>query len=385
MAIPGCKQRSKRSVVAIEPLEGWRGFVLTSSRTVTFHGGDEEKAPYLQGVFAVRFIPRRDDLKENMREGWRLIKQTFFYGMVGSADTLVALILVPVYTRSLTPDMFGALQLVNMYISLAFMFCSLGMRNAYIRVYHFTDSEKREGILGLTVILQLMAVGTLLISMACIYLLNLKLPAAFSNTWTPSLFLLWLFSLVSCIFSSIGFSHLRAEEKASDFAVAGCSGAVMGVVFNLTFIFVLDLGIEGILLSNVLTNSAVAFWILGKMRHSCLPSPFPATGKIARELLSFGLPLVPAAMALWGIDLADRYILDLYHGGSVVGVYSLGYKYASVLPIGITMLHTAWVPALLRIYREKDDEAYQRFFVSTASGGMAIVAAGALVLYLMRR
>ena len=33
-----------------------------------------------------------------------------------------------------------------------------------------------------------------------------------------------------------------------------------------------------------------------------------------RSMLAFSLPLVPAALASWGLNLSDRYVLNAYRG-----------------------------------------------------------------------
>ena len=42
-------------------------------------------------------------------------------------------------------------------------------------------------------------------------------------------------------------------------------------------------------------------------------------------MLVFSLPLVPAAIAGWSLNLSDRYIIGAVDGFRAVGIYSVGY------------------------------------------------------------
>jgi len=315
--------------------------------------------------------------------GRALMNQTLLYGIMGGAEALVGFLLIPLYVHHLSTASFGVLQLVNVYLSLSSMLCGLGMSNSFLRAYHQTgDHQQRLQALALSIRLQL-AVVLLLLCLTGLAI-ALPVPQRFLGTfWSPDLVLLWLAALVSGLLVTMAFAWLRAREEAVRFLRVGLAGAVSSVSFNLFFILVLHMGVEGILLANVLSNSIVSLWVL----HPYWPMIFgrmPWRGELSRQLLRFGLPMVPAAVALWVIDLSDRYMLNLYHGESVVGVYSLGYKYASIMLICMTMMHTAWVPMLLRIHREESASDTRRFYLFSAAAGMLVLLALAGLLYMMR-
>ena len=45
----------------------------------------------------------------------------------------------------------------------------------------------------------------------------------------------------------------------------------------------------------------------------------------------FGLPLVPAALALWAINFIDRLFIGAFKDQAEVGIYSLAVRIASVI------------------------------------------------------
>jgi O-antigen/teichoic acid export membrane protein len=74
-----------------------------------------------------------------------------------------------------------------------------------------------------------------------------------------------------------------------------------------------------------------------------------------KEMLRFGLPLVPAGLGVWIMTMADRYFLQFLSTPQELGLYSLGYKFGMVvqgLIVGPFML--AWGPFFWSVAKEKD-------------------------------
>src|SRR5256714_1637503 len=73
----------------------------------------------------------------------------------------------------------------------------------------------------------------------------------------------------------------------------------------------------------------------------------------------FGLPLVPSALALWAINLIDRFFINGYKGQAENGVYSLAVRISSVIIFAMTAFQLAW-PAFA--YSIKDDGEARRTY-----------------------
>jgi O-antigen/teichoic acid export membrane protein len=74
-----------------------------------------------------------------------------------------------------------------------------------------------------------------------------------------------------------------------------------------------------------------------------------------RRAFAYALPLVPHLIAGWGINLADRMILQPRVSLQELGLYSLGCQVASVAVLFATAINTAATPMLLE--RLKEDKA----------------------------
>jgi O-antigen/teichoic acid export membrane protein len=110
------------------------------------------------------------------------------------------------------------------------------------------------------------------------------------------------------------------------------------------------------------TGTLVVYFVLLGYRRYQLGLEFDRD--LFRQMQKFGLPLVPSGIALWVIDLSDRFFLVHMKGLHENGLYSIGVRISSVLLLVLIALRTAW-PAFAFSIRS-DDEAKRTYgFVLT--------------------
>jgi O-antigen/teichoic acid export membrane protein len=104
--------------------------------------------------------------------------------------------------------------------------------------------------------------------------------------------------------------------------------------------------VRGILKSAVISQGLLFFLMLIPFSKSIVRS---IKREYVTRMLSFGLPLVPSALAMWILTLLDRYFLKVFTSMEVVGIYSLGYKVAMIMSMLIVIpFSMAWGPLMLK-------------------------------------
>ena len=84
----------------------------------------------------------------------RVFGHLFVYGSADVAILVINVLLVPVYTRVLTPDEFGALALLLLLEAFLRPFTQWGLDEAFLRFYYDCDSENtRRTLTGSTKII----------------------------------------------------------------------------------------------------------------------------------------------------------------------------------------------------------------------------------------
>src|SRR5262249_15264066 len=123
--------------------------------------------------------------------------------------------------------------------------------------------------------------------------------------------------------STVPMIYLRVARRASVYSLLRIIQMLAFLVFNIFFVAELELGVSGILYSQLLSTGILtiaAFAIVFRDLNA-----FPRLG-IARDLLKFGVPFLPVLLLMWVVDVSDRYLIERYVSLEDVGIYSLGYR-----------------------------------------------------------
>ncbi len=83
--------------------------------------------------------------------------------------------------------------------------------------------------------------------------------------------------------------------------------------------------------------------------------------QVLKRLLRFGIPMVGSALAIWGLSVADRYVLLYYRGEAAVSNYSVGYLIPQRgLDFTLGLIMIAGYPIIVSLFeRGYDQEARQ--------------------------
>ena len=309
--------------------------------------------------------------------GRRIASDSLVYGLGGMANQAVAILLVPIYAGVLGTEGVGVTGVLNSIISLALMLAGLALPQAFFRWYlrEATDRGERAHVLGTTLAIRIAAslAGFALVLLAAVPLTILLYEG--EN--------LVVFALAAPIvlfdsFNGIPLSFLRAERRPRDYVLISITRAAVGTVLILVLVVALELGVVGVSLGAALAaalSAAIGAWALWR---AGMWRPI-VDEDLSRAMLTFALPLVPAAIAGWTLNLADRPLLQAFTGSaSVVGVYTTGYTAGLVInALAIQPFTLSWSATFWDISRT--DEA-PRTFARTLTWFLAFASAMALFL-----
>jgi O-antigen/teichoic acid export membrane protein len=149
----------------------------------------------------------------------------------------------------------------------------------------------------------------------------------------------------------VPFAIMRAMEQSRKYLTLSLFGLVIAIVFTFLLVVFVRRNVLGVMEARLLTSIGM---ILLVVPYLCRNTRIVFHFKEAKELLKFGIPLIPTLLSLWVLDLSDRFFLQYFRGLSEVGIYSLGYKYASIVSLPIVAFSLAWPQVLLSIAKRPD-------------------------------
>ena len=290
----------------------------------------------------------------------RLGKHSVIYGLGGLVSRVLAVLLLPLYTRYLSKGDYGEVETLIAAMAVLTILLRFGISNAFFRFYFDTpDPDKRITVLRtsfwftMTMATAGLAVGVVLAPQISHLLFgngneaNL-VRAAFVGLWAQM-----NYEQLTALF--------RVEERSFAFVCASIANILVTVGATLVLVVALHKGPMGVVVGNFIGTLAVYLALLG-FRREQLGLEFDRP--LFRAMNRFGMPLVPSALLLWVTNFADRFILVKLVDTAEVGLYSVGVRIASAMILLLTAFRTAWPAFAYSI--ERDDEAKSAYgFVLT--------------------
>jgi O-antigen/teichoic acid export membrane protein len=319
------------------------------------------------------------DVADEQRSPLRdLVRHTFVYGSGYVTMAIVSFVLVPVYTRHMSPSEYGLLGLMLVLYGLMTTVYDLGFTNSVGRFFFDSDGEDGGASLAgmrATSLIFLACFGGFLTAVLCI----------FAPTWSDLLTQTRSHAdLVRIVAATLYFECLaivpltliRMQERSQLFIAITITRFVVTGTLSIVFVVVMDLGVRGALLANAGSGAGVLLVLLPSFLGAFRLRPsMPLLG----EMLRFGVPFFPVVLSGWFVEASDRYLLGLYRTKAEVGYYVLGYKVAQVMQIATAAFSMGWAPLRYRIYQRPDaQDVYRRLATYYVFGAMTLTVPLAL-------
>src|ERR1700675_3772890 len=99
----------------------------------------------------------------------------------------------------------------------------------------------------------------------------------------------------------------RVEQRPVQFAIASVANVLITIGATIALVIGAHKGAIGALIGNSLGTLTVSLALPGYRRHQL---GFQFARSLLRAMNRFGMPLVPAALSLWAINLIDRFFIN---------------------------------------------------------------------------
>ena len=310
----------------------------------------------------------------------RLGRHSAIYGLGGIVSRVLAVFLLPLYTRYLDTDDLGAVGLVVALSAVLVTVLRLGISSAFFRFYFDSTDPARRLLVVRTAFWFTMASATaglvagVLLAEPVADALGLEsanlVRAGFVGVWAQM-----NYEQLTSLF--------RAEERSTAFVLASLANIAVTVGATVLLVVVWEQGALGVVVGNFVGTLAVYLALLAVHREQ-LGLQF--SRPLLREMNRFGIPLVPAALALIAVNFSDRFILVHLASLDEVGLYEIGVRIASAMVLLLTAFRMAWPAFAYSIEDEAEAKrtyAYVLTYLVTVASWLAL-ALGLLAPWLVR-
>jgi len=287
----------------------------------------------------------------------------------------VALVTIPLYTRHVAREGYGAANSLLTMVILTSIFLRAGVGEAFIRFY-FDDSdvERRERI-ARTATATVVWTTTMAAGLAVIFAAQLsRLILGFDDPLLIDCAIVGLWAFTNL---EMAYAQLRVDERTRAYMCAAGANVALTLLFTVTLVVFADQGARGLLLGNFGASAVVVLGLWWLLRRR-----FSLRVRVAdlRAMLRFGLPTVPADASVYGLQVADRLYLFRGYSHAAAGDYSVALQFATVVFVVVRGFQYAWPPLAYSI--ESDAEAGKLYSLVTTYFVLAtgVVVAGVALL-----
>jgi len=289
-------------------------------------------------------------------------RHSIIYGVGMVLSKAVAFVMLPIYTRWLTPADYGVLQLITMTFEVVTIFAGSRIALGIFHFYHKEESEtgRRE-----------------VLSTAFLLLAGTFALAAVATTFAAPAIARVVFgagqqyvAFVRLAAASMAFEGLllvpialfRLQNRSTTFVFVSLARLCIQVVLNLIFLIPFEMGVFGVLLSSLVTHVVIGL-ALGVPLLASVGMRFK--GRSARAFLRFGAPLMVMQGATFIVTFGDRYFLNRAAGTAEVGLYGLAYQFGFLVStFGYIPFERVWGPQRFEVAKRPDrDVIFAQVFV----------------------
>jgi len=286
----------------------------------------------------------------NRSSGGAIARHSLVYILGSGLSVVGGMLMVPIYTHTLSTSAYGLLDTALRFVTMCMGVAFLGIRQAYVRLYFDMQSTSSNRSLTSTVVLANFAVAGLVL------LLLLVASAAGRNLGAgeltvPRSVALSLWIAFEAIYM-MGLSHLLVRMRSRQFVIVQLSRLLLLISVNVTLLRVFHLGLDGALIGNLAVSVSSGLVTAVVLLRSAGLHP---SGQYFKELVTFGLPYIPAVVFFYVIGNADR--LALIHFGAIasLGLLALAAKIGELaLMVFSGPVDYVWSPYALSVHAEPD-------------------------------
>ncbi|WP_223559248.1 lipopolysaccharide biosynthesis protein [Chryseobacterium lathyri] len=279
----------------------------------------------------------------------KMFKETLTYSIGSFGSKILSFLLVPFYTYFLTKKELGEYDLLLTTISLFAPLVSLQISDATYRWLidkEYISEDQKAKIMTNSIIT--LCIGYL------IFCIGFSIYVFFNSFQYEGYFIVLIF--LNCLLPLLQ-SILRGQGNTKQFAINGILTTFLIVIFNVVFIYVLKLNVEGVFIANIAAYTVACILILYKVKILQYFKFKYWDLELIKSMASYSLPLIPNLMSWWAISSASKFIILHYMGPEGNGLYAVASRFPALLLVINSVL---LLPLQDRILKEEDNLTFNR-------------------------
>lgn len=305
-----------------------------------------------------------------------LIKSLGAFSVGPMLGAVIGFITVPTITYFISPEEYGKSSMFVLAQGTLSMLMYLGMDQAFVREFnHYKDRKNKLMSNAIIVPMCSVVICSSVIITFRKYFANILFDDVSEILPVIALAIMLPFMVVE----NFALLKIRMEEHGLQYSLF----TVLLKVFTLIFTVLLIVGYEksfrsvvyAIAISEILNGILL---LIAVKKDICVSIRY-FDASLIKEMLKYGLPLIPAAMLGWALTSMDKIMLRSMCTYEELGLYSAAFKIVNIIGIIQTCFTLFWTPVALRWYGENKGKHYFDIVGKIVATIMTVMCLGLLL------
>ncbi len=254
-------------------------------------------------------------------------KNAIIYGIPDIVAKAVGFVMIPIYTRFLTPEDYGIISMLMLLTSFVGMILPLGINSAFGRFYFDGKDEKEKNVVFSTALL-FMTVSAFAAVTICM-LFSKQISAILFSSPNNSLYVIIM--LAALFFQTLQILPMQlfiVKQKPKTHALVSILSFIIHILLNIYLIAFLKLGVLGFLYASLATPAIIG---IGLFIATTSRSGLKFSQSILKGMFVFGFPFVFSSILTFFYMFSDRFFLEKFSSLAAVGLYSLAWQFGGLI------------------------------------------------------
>lgn len=286
-----------------------------------------------------------------------LLTNTAVFAISNIISKIILSLLLPLYTRTLTTEQYGTIELITTISQLLYPALSLSIQDAAFRFSMDKKVNKGDVLHNSLVVI--------------VFGFFIFIPVSYGLSYYHGIgkysFFFYVFSTLSMLRGCLSL-YVKGINKTIAFSIDAIIYNLVLAFSNITFLIVFKLSINGYFYSVFI---ALIISIIYLSINSSIKNAFwhKINKNLLKEMIVFSAPLVLNSIS-WGLThVVDRVMLTNMIGLDANGIYSAASKIPALLSLFTSVFTQAWTISLIQDYEgERDENYYNNIFMVTHLG-----------------
>ena len=295
----------------------------------------------------------------------KLVSDTVLMALGNFSSRVLIFMLLPFYTYILTTEDYGIADLFTTTISMLIPILTLSISEATFR-FAFDKEVNQEKNIFCSILIVILS-GIIILPITVIL-----------SIWNETFSLYGIFFIMLYLSNALhtclvnyarGTNHIRA------FVLASVMYTLLLMIFNILFLAVLKIGIEGYLLSMILAYFGSSMYVFVCIKCWKAFQGENLDIKLCKNMLRFSIPMIFSTTAWWIMNSISKYMIIEFYGIDVSGVYGVAQKIPTIISVLSSIFVQAWQISAISVHGEKGSNEFYTNVYKVYEVGLFVAAA----------